>query len=435
MVKRAKDDEALRKLAAEFFSAAWAARCKSAEETQALFKKRLGFRIMGNTFFSNGPEVQRPLGALVRRCIKVLGSKAGHEGDIEEAAWKHAAQAVGDEVKPVVKAFMDDLDALGAVRFTYIAPNYAIQFEDGIREIVIGPVRACVSDVLAAEIRSHDQNPALEFAVGVHPGVTFANKKMLHTLAPVSWEVTVTASRGNVEEEALWLVNVAVGLLRLSYPTVRTLPFFPMIGDAENDPTLPPDYEKRSMVSAGKGIGGGGWHAPLLYIVNKALLNHLQSTGFADRANKLFHCGIKTVGERVFQGLGWMTRGRQARDRSERLLFFFTAIEALLSGDDKTAPVTQTIARRAATILVDDPTHRLDIFRSITRQYETRSALVHGGRRNVSNLEAKDAQSLVETLYWTVLGKISLSTSSEKFEEDLAQAGFGLPWPLASSND
>ena len=55
-----------------------------------------------------------------------------------------------------------------------------------------------------------------------------------------------------------------------------------------------------------------------------------------------------------------MTRGRQARDRSERLLFFFTAIEALLSGDDKTAPVTQTIARRAATILVDDPTHRLD---------------------------------------------------------------------------
>jgi hypothetical protein len=35
------------------------------------------------------------------------------------------------------------------------------------------------------------------------------------------------------------------------------------------------------------------------------------------------------LAERVGQGLGWLTRGRQAEDRAERLLYFFTAIEAL----------------------------------------------------------------------------------------------------------
>jgi hypothetical protein len=43
----------------------------------------------------------------------------------------------------------------------------------------------------------------------------------------------------------------------------------------------------------------------------------------------------------VGQGLGWLSRGRQAESRTERFLFFFTALEALLSSDDKGDPVTQ----------------------------------------------------------------------------------------------
>ena len=52
---------------------------------------------------------------------------------------------------------------------------------------------------------------------------------------------------------------------------------------------------------------------------------------------------------------GWMTRGRHAEDRAERFLFFYTAIETLVSTTDKSAPVIQTIARNAASIITDKP--------------------------------------------------------------------------------
>jgi hypothetical protein len=137
----------------------------------------------------------------------------------------------------------------------------------------------------------------------------------------------------------------------------------------------------------------------------------------------------KSLAERLGQGLGWMTRGRQTVDRAERFLFCFTAIEALLSGDDKAAPVVQTIARHAAVILQHDPQKRAKLDSEIRSHYAARSALVHAGKRNVSQLEVNTIQNIVEALYKTVIEAIPLETPFSAFHESLSDASYGLPWP------
>lgn len=104
-------------------------------------------------------------------------------------------------------------------------------------------------------------------------------------------------------------------------------------------------------------------------------------------------------------------------------------MEALLSSDDSTAPIIQTIALHAATILADDPSARYGIAKEIKRAYGTRSALIHRGQRGVSHSTAAEAQRLVEELYYSVLKKVSLTMDARTFQESLAKAGFGAKWP------
>jgi hypothetical protein len=435
--RKATNDQQLIKIAEPFFSEAWNARCKSDKEVEAIFRSGLGFRVRGPALFANGPDLRNSLSNLLRRAVKVLGTKSGHEEDIEDAAWNHAIEVDGTSSSEVAKLFLKTLDGLGSTAFHYIAPNYAIHFTEGTGELVIGPVRALLSTTLL-NIAHDNKDPRLEFKIGDNPGLSIPGRgiqqqpaKVFITLAPVSWEVEISASKGNVDEEALWLINLALSLLRLSYPAGRVPNFFPNYGEIETRATHRPETESQSVVvkKEDKTIYGGGWQAPRLYTINNALLAHHQTIGFSVRAREIFEYRERTVGERVAQGLGWMSRGRQAEARSERFLFFFTAIEALLSSADKTAPVIQTIARRAAVMISENPADRYELAKAILKQYETRSALVHGGRRNVSNIEAVDAQHLVETLYWRVLQKLPLTTSTEKFEEELNRASFGLAWP------
>ena len=155
--------------------------------------------------------------ALVRHCVKVLGPQAVHEADVEEEAWQHAGKTDGQNVDALVKSFTNALGALVAETHVRISPNYAIQFEGGIREITIGPVTARLSEDLVKTLG----DLRLEVAIGSQPGVDFIQNKV--TFAPTSWEVKVTSSKGNVEEEAMWLINIAISLLRL-WPAPRKLP-------------------------------------------------------------------------------------------------------------------------------------------------------------------------------------------------------------------
>lgn len=156
--------------------------------------------------------------------------------------------------------------------------------------------------------------------------------------------------------------------------------------------------------------------------------DYLQSS-FAARAKLVFDPPKGSLAERISQGLGWLTRGRQSDDRAERLLYNFTAIEALLSSDDKSAPVTQNIARNAATILTDDVAARANTAKDIRKLYDLRSSVVHAGSRPVAWTQANLAQNLAEELFWKVLPNADLSLKHADFIAQLSFASYGSPWP------
>lgn len=143
----------------------------------------------------------------------------------------------------------------------------------------------------------------------------------------------------------------------------------------------------------------------------------------------IFNAKKGSVGARIAQGLGWMTRGRQASDRSQRLLYFFTAMESLLTSGDKAAPVIQTIARHASVILAKTPETRIEIANKIKKLYGARSSLVHAGERSVTRHDADLIQSIVESTYLSVMSKLDPMMNFDELNTALATASYGGPWP------
>ena len=249
------------------------------------------------------------------------------------------------------------------------------------------------------------------------------------TLPRVCWLVTLTTAKGNVEEEATWQTNVALALLRLSYPEKR-YDFFPRPGDIEAMPFVKPLMEQQGVTLASDGMSAGGSSVPRAYVIDDDVVEVTESEEFRERADQIFSSKhTDRLANRFGQGLGWLTRGRQTSDQAERFLFFFTAIEALLSSDDKSAPVVQTICRHASVLLSNRPTERIRISKEMAKLYGQRSALVHAGKRNVSWTDANVVQSIAEELYTRVLNEYNLTSKLGDFQGSLSQASFGLRWP------
>ena len=436
MMGKIKNDPDLKKKAEAFFASAWSARCKTQDESNQAFKDIFthGFRMIEGIFFKTGPENYNHQKNIVDRCIKLLGPKIGHEKDIEDLAWKTAAQMQDDDVSAPVKNFIESLLELIKAEHPFYVPNYAIRFKEDFREIKIGPVCARMTEDVIADMQEMEKVWESKRVKGSNPSFFFETCKTIIKPALICWVVTVNAARKNTEEEALWLIDTALSLLRLSHPVKHDNPFFPSIGDTESHPIIPPKRDTTGFIMSDKAISTDGGSVPQFYQVNKAVSNHLQSINFEERAKKIFSPVSKSVGERVAQGLGWMARGRRSHDRAERFLFFYTAIEALLASSDKTAPVIQMIARHAAVILAEKVEKRYEISKIIRTSYETRSALVHGGRRNVSKTEADNAQIMAEILYLAIFNKVDLTSQSESFEAALSKASYGLPWPPEKSD-
>jgi hypothetical protein len=116
-------------------------------------------------------------------------------------------------------------------------------------------------------------------------------------------------------------------------------------------------------------------------------------------------------------------------NRAERFLYFFTAVEAIVSSTDKTAPIVQTICRYAATILQVRAEDRSALAKRLASLYEDRSALVHRGKRQVSQSAVDELQNIAEHLYKTVLERGDLGQQINLFHSSLGEASYGLPWP------
>jgi hypothetical protein len=382
---------------------------------------------MRNDFYFRKTEsLRRAEHAVVQRLINLLGPKESNEADLREILWDFVAVAERLD-KPPTKETVSDLIsevvAKSASSYDCILPNQVIRFADGINSITIGPVAAEIGIETAKPLAAHRLAPTVTVAEKF--SLSFANGMAIQ-VAPICWRLSVRAASSNVSEEALWSIDVALSLLRLSHGKAKA--YFPLIGEIEGHPTQIRSWKSELLKLHEDGISAGGTRVLGHYVIDEETSDAVRAL-CGKWGAFLFEAKSGTVAQRLHDGLGWMSRGRRSSDRSERLLFFFTALESLLSSTNKNAPVTQTIARHAATILSDEPRERMKDFNLVSDLYEKRSTLVHQGQRNVSFSSANTIQLIVENVYHRVLRKIEPGQSLADFHASLARSGFGSPWP------
>ncbi len=426
-----KLDVDLKKKAKRFFELARGTVVRDSTQIPELFS-RGGFRMLGGLMFSINKETSHSQNELITRCAKLLGSKAAHEKEIENIAWDCVQKSLDGEgalsnIDKITTGFVNALHAHVQRQYQYVSPNHLIRFSDSITRLHIGSVEALSASEYLTKILDTNKRfswslgSKFEMKISVPGGVNFE-------FPPVIWRVSLQAAHGHIEEEATWLINIAISLLRLSYPTKKYYGLFPAIGEKEAHPINLSLMDEQGITVAENGISYGGFSVGKLYEVGSDVIAITDSPIFKDRAKAIFGASKKSLGERFGQGLGWLSRGRQSADRAEKFLFFFTAIEALLSSDDKTAPVVQTISRYVAVIPQDDVKLRSQLASRIKSLYAIRSGLIHAGTRNVSNSDVNVIQLVAENTYWVVMDRMKLNASFIDFQESLSEASYGLTW-------
>ena len=462
-------------LAGEFFWAVYRYGTETVGEENMRRRSAASTIELGGPLFGMNHQVLTIQDDLVNKCISVLGVELGNEQELEELAWAcfwaHFAEiqppnSVHHEssVKQISRRFVENILTYQQRSYGYVAPNYLLKFKDQVERIAIGPVEALKTERLVQSQRDTSKGKAiwepwlagesipLEFQLGSRFDLRFSDNRMLIELPECCWFIpigSVEAARRNAEEGALWLINIAIGLLRLCYPNPGYSDF-PKPGDIEEMPIDEPEewwggrrHEKGLVLHEVKKpkerkVVSGKLSAPVKstvrrvlcgYTVDDDVLKLTEERGFKDKAEQVFLPSRGSLAERFRQGLGWLTRGRQSSDRAERLLFFFTAIEALLCSDDSTAPVVQTISRYAAVILHGSADERAKFAGKVRKLYESRSKLVHAGKRNVSLAQSIEIQEIAEEAYRTVMERYPLDGRFQEFQKSLSWASYGSCWP------
>jgi hypothetical protein len=363
-------------------------------------------------------------------CSKIFDHARSHEDDISDVLWQEAGGwqlEVGTkrQVKSLAKEVAARLVDEGKQSVEYVTSCYGIDLKSS-EEITIGPVAVVKSERFLA---STDLKSRKVLKIEVRERNAKASRKrgLVMEVAPQLWRVQVLASPRNIRDQALWLIDVAISLLRTCITTAPA--FFPRIGDIEGPATEEPfEHNHHILVRNGNAEPSVGGNVHGFYQISHHEVGLTRRAKFKELTYLIFNAKKNSLAERVGQGLGWLTRARRAHDRAERLLYFFTAIEALLSANDGGAPVSQTISRHVAVILTDNMKARGKYANVMKDLYSIRSDLVHRGRRNFALSQTDRVQGIAEGLYERVLRSRDMKMSFDAFSSALAEASYGTAW-------
>jgi hypothetical protein len=399
-----KTDEELRVLAKDFLTAFDVA-VGDRDDV-----KGLAYLPWEGALYISGKLPDHLLGALRKfasRAAQLLGPKAGNEAALARMAMERGQEfleqgSVDTAAKALIDAAFDEADG----QFEFWVANPLIHFQEDVRSITVGRVKAIATQEPECQAITNDDISESD----------------------AWWVVSVNCAEANVEEEAKWLINVAVSLLKLGVPFRSDGQIAQIEANA-----VGPSQKHRGGITLHdrKIVSSVALSRGRIYRVGRDVEAITIDPAFKSKAEIIFNAPQQSLAQRVSQGLGWLTRGRQAQDRAERLLYFFTAIEALLSVDDKAAPVRQTIARHAAVVLNNQPENRIVISSEIRKLYDLRSSVVHAGHRSVLWQSATRTQQLAEKLFQNVIEKTDLKVQHSRFCDQLSDASYGSSWPCA----
>jgi len=372
---------------------------------------------------------------------KMLKARSAHEKTIRNLCQKAAQDYVivrsaaeqespGD-LESAARGLVDKVLAEAGKEYTHIAPNFLIR-HGAPTVMALGPVRSMPTELLGANT-TLTKNPRISLSVGESPAVVADDDSIPITMPNTVWVVEVPATKENVQAEAIWLIDIAVGLMRLSAAGWQGL--YPRVGDVEAYPTYPTLPVRPAVIMEGERVYVQYGTAPGWYEISPEIAEALNAPKVQCRASRLFDPISKSLAQRVAQGLGWMTRGRQSRDRAERLLAFFTALESLLTPNQENAPVTDTISRHVSIILTDNISKRAAAYQNTKRLYGLRSRVVHSGGREVLWQDVNMLQIYVERVFSNVIEQCDINMSHENFARSLITASHGLKWKCAATEE
>ena len=281
------------------------------------------------------------------------------------------------------------------------------------------------------EMKNFPENCVLDIDEHKNISLQIIDDTFVFSVTSLIWKVKVQATIKNALEEAKWYIDILLSLVRILIPLHG---YIPEIGMVEPHPFHYSGIQNQYLYTNDKGnFQFSGISTTPWYELDKQAIDILKSEKFQSIADTLFNPDSKSLAIRVGQGLGWLSRGRQSSDRSNRLLYFFTALESLLTANDKSEPVVQTISRHLSVILEQDPHNREIIYNSIKHLYSIRSDVVHAGKRDVLWNEVNKLQKIAEESFKIVLEHIDLKISQENFIKSLSRASHGIQWELLSN--
>lgn len=390
------------------------------------------FRLHKGVAFEITDAAANAQNAFVAQAIRKLGPIKGHAKVLDSALWDFVV-SIEDEAKlnddALINRALDEIEVKSASVSEFFRPCPLVRLPDDVDRLEIGRVAIDRTEARIDEFRKLSQhlkfNVGQDWALSIIPTGDHASIAMV--LPPTMWSINLAAADPIREEEALWLTDVALSILRMCAKHDDLGVMAPTVGQVEPHPFFPHDHRDHSFTLKHGGGGQlGGMTAPRNYWLTNGAAKALQDPLATARIDAVFNAEPKSVAERFYQGCGWLTRGRRSKDRSDRLLYFFTAVEALLSDSDKTAPVIQTIARHAAVLLSDNNEERQVVATHIRKLYGLRSALVHAGVRGAFDIDANSTQQVAERLYLRVWYDIELSLNHQEFSSILNKASYGL---------
>ena len=391
------------------------------------------FRLHNGVAFAVSDTAIEAQTDFIRLAVKKLGPKNGHAKVVDKAIWDFVVE-IEDRAKlddpSYLNAALDVIEAKSASVCEFFRPCPLVRLPENIDRIEIGRVAIDRAQSRLEDFRK--TNDRFKFGVGTDWTLSIVvaaeDVGIVTKLPPTLWSINLEAADPLREEEGLWLTDVALSILRLAVSPTNLGMMVPTIGKVEPHPFFPHVAQDHSFTLRQEGGAQlGGMSAPNNYQLTEDAANELAEEITRSKIQKIFDAKPKSLAERFHQGCGWLTRGRRAADRSDRLLYFFTAIESLLSDSDKTSPVIQTIARHAAALLSDKNEKRHVVALDIKKLYGVRSALVHTGSRGAFDIDANSAQQLAELLFFRVWSDFDLSQRHNEFSAKLSKASYGMP--------
>ena len=211
-----------------------------------------------------------------------------------------------------------------------------------MQEILIGPVRAVLGSKLAAEL-----NEASTSNCHFHSQSDFIDDKTQNNfeIDAVSWDINLISSNNVAYQQAILSVDIALSLLRIILLSRSGYGMLPIYGDKEVASGVRHDrksfaiYQKEGVFSSER-VG-----IPPHYKITIEDADYLSEERIKSKISQIFGATTGSVAERIKRGLGWLAKARQVNDQAERLLYFSTSIETILTSSDKDAKVNEIIAR------------------------------------------------------------------------------------------